>query len=175
MADLPYAGAKKPLFAALLLIFVVLMATNLLAISLLFATSLLVSYSVGWLKMRAVGVELVTFITVISALAYGTFPAALIGLMLMAFHIIIAQYSGAYVLWVVPEYALAAVLAGAIAGSVAFVGVAVTLILHAINIALTLAFSREHFPKFLPYVITNILFNALIFTQAGEAVLGMMK
>ena len=176
MLDFLYsADTRKALAVVLILVIVVLALTNLLSISLLAAASLLVSFAVGKLRIKSIGIELVTFITVISALAYGTVAGAIIGLALIIFHLAIPQYMGAYVIWVIPEYALASVLAVALAGSVAQTGIIVTIILNAINVLLTFIVSREYLPRYLPYAATNIIFNIILFTQAGEAVLGMLK
>jgi len=82
---------------------------------------------------------------------------------------------GAYVIWVIPEYALAAVMAGVLSGSIAQIGITATIILNAINVLLTFIVSREHLPRYLPYAATNVIFNTILFTQAGEAVMGMLK
>lgn len=176
MLDFLYSvNTRKALAVVLILVIVVLALTNLLLISLLAAASLLVSFAVGKLRIKSIGIELVTFITVISALAYGTAAGAIIGLALITIHIAIPQYMGAYVIWVIPEYALAAVLVSAIGGSVASAGIIVTLVLNAINVLLTFIVSREHLPRYLPYAATNVIFNIILFTQAGEAVFQMLK
>lgn len=176
MLDFLYsAGAKRALMLLSALIIILLLVTNLFVISLLIGASALLSLAIGKLRIKVVGLELVTFITVLSALAYGPAAGAVIGLVLIIFHLAIPQYSGAYVAWVIPEYVLAAILATAISGSVGFVGIAVTLILNAINIFLTFLVYKEHLPKYLPYAVTNVIFNVILFTQAGEAVLRMLK
>ncbi len=176
MLDFIYdASAKKLLLALIAIAAIILVVANLLFISLLIAASLLLSYIVGWLKIKAIGLELVTFITVLSSVAYGPLAGAVIGLALIIFHIAIPQYAGAYIVWVIPEYAFAAVLAGALSGSIASIGITVTLILNAINVFLTFLVYKENLGKYLPYAFTNVIFNFIFFTQGGEFVLGLLK
>lgn len=176
MLDFLYSVNTKRALAVLLVISVVALAlTNLLLISALIVASLLLSLAVGKLRIKAIGLELVTFITVISSLAYGPLAGAIIGLALIIFHIAIPQYTGAYVIWVIPEYALAAVAASIISGNIASAGIAVTLLLNAINVLLTFVVYREHLFRYLPYAITNVIFNVILFSQIGETVFGMIK
>ena len=176
MLDFLYSvNAKRALLAVLLLVIVILIATNLLLISLIIATSIILSFAVGRLNIKSVGIELVTFITVLSSLAYGPLAGGVIGLILITVHIAIPQYTGAYVIWVIPEYALAAAVAGMLGGSIASVGMTVTLLLNAINVFLTFIVYKEHLGRYLPYSITNVIFNIILFSYVAEPVLKMLK
>jgi len=176
MLDFLYtAGAKRVLIFLSALIIILLLVTNLFGISLLIGASALLSLAIGKLRIKVIGLELVTFITVLSALAYGAPAGGVIGLVLIIFHLAIPQYSGAYVAWVIPEYVLAAVIAGMLGGSVASIGMTITVLLNALNVFLTFLVYKEHLPKYLPYAATNVIFNIILFTQAGETVLGMIK
>jgi len=176
MLDFIYSSnARKALMVLGALVIIALLITNLFVISIFIGASLVVSLIIGKLKIKGIGVELVTFVTVLSSLAYGPAAGAIIGLVLIIFHLAIPQYSGAYIIWVIPEYMLAAVVATTLSGSAASIGIIVTLALNAINVLLTFLVYKEHLPNYLPYVVTNVIFNALLFTQAGEAVLGMLR
>lgn len=176
MLDFLYTTNSKKLLGALFLIAImVLSVANLLLISALIAISLVLSFAIGQWNIKAIGLELVTFITVLSAMSYGTLAGAVIGLLLMTFHIAIPHYSGAYVIWVIPEYVLAAILANTLSGNVASVGITVTLVLNAINILFTFIAYKPNLAKYLPYAFTNIIFNVVLFIQAGEFVFGLMK
>ena len=176
MLDFLYtANSKKLLGASFLIAIMALGVANLLAISVLIAISLLLSFAIGQWNIKSIGLELVTFITVLSAMSYGTLAGAIIGLVLIVFHIAIPHYSGAYVIWVIPEYALAAILANILSGNAASVGITVTLALNAINILFTFIAYKPNLAKYLPYAFTNIIFNVILFNQAGEFVLGLMK
>lgn len=176
MLDVLYSiNAKRALFSLLVIVIVFLALTNILLIAFLIAASLFISFAVGKLRIKSIGIELVTFITILSALVYGPATGAVIGLALIIFHLVIPQYAGAYVIWVIPEYALVAFLAAALGGGIASVGITITLILNAINVLLTFIVYREHLPRYLPYAVTNVAFNIILFTQVGEAVLGMVK
>lgn len=176
MLDFLYtANAKKLLVASFAVAIIILAATKLLFIAVLIGLSLLLSVAIGQWNIRAIGLELVTFITILSSLTYGTLAGAIIGLVLIVFHIAIPHYSGAYVIWVIPEYALAAILANILSGNVASVGITVTLVLNAINILFTFIAYKPNLGKYLPYAFTNIIFNFVLFSQAGEFVLGLMK
>ncbi len=176
MLDSLYSlNAKRILVVSVIIVMGMLAMTNLLVISVLIAASLALSFFVGQFNIRAIGIELVTFITVLSSLAYGPAAGAVLGLALMTVHIAIPHYSGAYVAWVIPEYALAAFLAGALSGGAASIGITVALALNSFNLFMTFLTYKQNLGKYLPYAVTNVLFNALLFSQAGEFVLGLMK
>ena len=70
---------------------------------------------------------------------------------------------------------LSAILSNMLSGSIASVGITITLILNAINILFTFIAYKSNLGKYLPYAFTNIIFNAVLFSQAGEFILGLLK
>jgi hypothetical protein len=98
----------------------------------------------------------------------------LVGLALITFHLAIPHYMGAYVVWVIPEYAIAAVMAAALSGSVESVGLTITVALNIVNVLLTFVVYRQNMARYLPYAVTNIIFNAILFGSFGSSALRMM-
>lgn len=123
--------------------------------------------------LKYLGIEFVTFTTVLFGFVYGPGSGMITGLVLVTLHLLIGQYRlGPYLLWVIPEYGLLGYLAG-IMTNVGFLnfGIYSIIVINAMNILLTMIAESENIFRSLPYNLTNILFNILLFTQIGATVL----
>lgn len=123
--------------------------------------------------LKYLGIELVTFTTVLFGFVYGPGSGLITGLVLIILHLLLGHYFlGTYVAWVIPEYGLLGYLAGTMT-SVGFVnfGIYSIIILNVANVVLTMLAESQNLFKSLPYNFTNILFNILLFTQIGATVL----
>ncbi|MBI2971021.1 MAG: hypothetical protein HYY37_01225 [Candidatus Aenigmarchaeota archaeon] len=156
------------------LLFVVLALSNLVAVGVLMLLSFAVSAVISFLRVRSVGIELVTFATVITGVTHGPVAGAMVGLVLILFHVLAGQFIGEYVLWVIPGYVIAGFLAPSLGGGIAAAGTTVTLALNVINIMFTLLVGRQNLSRFLPYALTNVLFNWLLFGAAGQFIVAVL-
>lgn len=163
---------------ALLAVAVVLLAiyAKLFAVVLLIAAVVLVSVVIQQIPpLRLVGIELVTFATVIAGVTYGPVIGFALGAVLVLFHLVFSGYVGVYYAWVVPIYGLGGYMASQWADqNIASLGLNITLLIHAANMALTFVFNRGNILNYGIYAATNIIFNFLIFLLFGGAVLGIL-
>ncbi len=155
---------KIILIAVLSLVLLVLFLTQKKIFFFLAAAgaSIITSLIMGWFgPMKLVGIELVTFSTILVGSFFGSVVGAIFGVSLLVIHLIAAKYSGGpYIAWVLPEYALIGILSGFLAN----VNLLVAMVAGAnlIDIILTLAFYRENFMKTLIFCTGNIIFNAIL-------------
>lgn len=141
----------------------------------LMAFSIGLSYIINSLKIRTIGIELVTFVGVISAVKYGYKIAFIITFILIAYHLVAGGFLGPYVLWVIPAYCLGSVLAGFFPTiDISLLGLFVSVGINLNNIFFTGITSPEYLPKYLIYSTTNIIFNLIIFTFFGKLFLLLM-
>lgn len=163
---------------ALLLAFIGLSA---LAVKRYIVTSILVAatavtvWAVHKMGLRSTGIELTTFTTVILGYTFGPWVGFFAGLALIFFQVIVGKYSGIYLLWVVPSYGFAGALAGLLAGQqIFFVGMGITVALHAVFLFFTRLFNPGNMYRYLVYASTNLLFNLVIFMFLAEALLPLL-
>jgi hypothetical protein len=155
---------------------VVLVLTNLLVISLLLAVAFVLSFLIQKSGLRIIGIELVTFVSVIAGYVYGPFIGIILSLVLITFHLLVSGYFGIYFAWVIPEYPVAAYFASSMtAQSIAYVGVFIIVALNIANIIFTAIAYRQNLAKHLPFAAGNILFNIALFMFAGQFVVDAIK
>ena len=163
-AILEKINLKVMLIIALLLI-TALFFFNLLVVLSLIIVSLAISFLVGKSRIiRHIGIELVAFTTIITGVVYGGGISILIGLILIIFHLAMSGYFGTYVIWVVPEYTLMGYVASLMTTmSITSVGLAIVIGISVLNMFFTFLVFRENVIRYLPWVMTNIIFNAVLF------------
>ncbi|MEM7825019.1 MAG: hypothetical protein QXO27_03540 [Candidatus Aenigmatarchaeota archaeon] len=163
----------------LLIILVILLSTifftrffiSILLISLTF----LLSYILNTLELRFVGLELVTFTTVIFGYVYGPWMGGVFGLVLVVIHFIITQSFGGYMVWVIPEYIAAGVVASIFTStSITMIGVAIISVIVLMNILFTTVFYYSNLPKYIFFAVTNLAFNIFLFLMFGETVIKLL-
>ena len=141
-----------------------------------FIATILVALLINISKMRIIGIEFATFIGVVSSIAYDPLTGAILGAVLVTIHMIVANYIGPYMAWVVPSYFIGIYLAGIIggAGSVAVTGLYATFLINGINLFFTMIFYRQNIGAYTPYLLTNIIINFFIFSAFGAATLALL-
>lgn len=165
----------KLLGILILLLVAGLIFTKLIFIAVLVVLSFGVSYLVHSMQIRSVGLELATFTTIITSLAYGPIAGGIVGLLLISFHLAVSQHLGVYVAWVIPEYLLMGFIAGFFKGSVVAIGMGVILIIFAANIVFTAITYRQNIPKYLLYIATNLILNWVLFSILGQPLLNILS
>lgn len=174
--ELSQSGAlTKAMLILLILLGVALVITKLVFAAVLIGLSIVVSIFAGMARIKSVGIELVTFATVLIGMAYSPMLAAVAGLVLIIFHLAVSQRFGAYIVWVIPEYFIAGLLTGVFTGSVVLVGLEILIFINAVNLFFTALAYRQNLPVFFVHAMTSIVFNMLIFASIGQTMLGLMK
>lgn len=151
----------------------VLVLNRFFIIATLMATSLAISFLIGtYQASKSFGIELVTFTAILTGFAFDPTMGAVVGFILIVTHLIIGQFAaGFYVLWVIPLYTALGFLAGTLGGfDFVTLGVAMTLGINIISIFITAFIFMQNLANYLPYSITNIIFNLILFTQLGPAI-----
>ncbi len=164
------------IFVIGIVLFAVLALTNLLAIALLLAFAFILSFFIQRFGLRMIGIELVTFVSVVAGFVYGPFVGITIALVLIIFHLLVSGYFGIYFAWVIPEYPIAAYIASTMTGQgIISVGILIVIGLNVINIFLTAIAYRQNIGKYFLYAVTNVLLNVILFMAAGQLVVDILR
>ena len=162
------------IFLAVLLIVLLIFARGPFIIVTFFIATILVAVLINISKIRIIGIEFATFLGTVAAIAYDPMAGAIIGAVLIAMHMIIANYLGPYTLWVVPSYAIGSYVAGVIGGSVLAAGLVATILINGICLLFTMIFYRQHAGAYMPYLLTNIILNFFMFSAFGAGALALL-
>jgi len=158
------------IIAILVLLFAVFKGVFVLLVLMLLSLSM--SYFVNKLQLRNFGIELVTLIAVLTGMKYGPWTALGITFILILYHLAAGGFFGPYWFWVIPSYCLAGVIAGFFpVANVATLGMYVTIGINIVSTLFTGITSPTFLPKYLPFVISNVIFNILLFNLVGNVLL----
>lgn len=148
---------------------------KLFAIVLFIAAVVAVSFLVNQFHIRVIGIELVTFATVISGIIYGPVVGAAMGAVLVFISLVFSGFFGVYYFWLVPEYAAAGYLAWLWRDQpVASLGMNLLLMVQGLNIVLTYLFARQNLAKYVIYIATEIVFNFALFSLFGQLAVSVL-
>ncbi|MBI2578938.1 MAG: hypothetical protein HYW26_04470 [Candidatus Aenigmarchaeota archaeon] len=148
---------------------------KLFAIVFFIAAVVAVSFLVNQFHIRIIGIELVTFATVISGIVYGPVVGAVMGAVLVFISLVFSGFFGVYYFWLIPEYAAAGYLAWLWRDQpIAALGMNILLMVQGLNIVLTYLFARQNFFKYVVYIATELVFNFIIFSVFGAWALGVL-
>ncbi|NTV23468.1 MAG: hypothetical protein HGA85_03775 [Nanoarchaeota archaeon] len=143
---------------------------------LLIAMSLGLSFVIQNFPIRQLGLELVTFIAVLTGMRYGALAAVIVTFVLISYHLVMGGFISTYVLWVIPSYCLAGLIAGIFPNAdIQAMGTYLTIMINSINSFFTLITSPSQIAKYLPYAVTNILFNIFLFTFFARLALAGLR
>ena len=137
-------------------------------------SSIVLSYTMGTLHIKGIGIELVLLTSIITGLQYGSMAGAVIAFLLITIHMLSTQHVNVYLLWVIPAYAVVGYLAGSTEMSIARFGIFATLGLNAFNLLITALIFRANVGKFLPFAITNIFFNTFLFLFIAPQIMSII-
>lgn len=157
-----------PLAAAALLI------TDFIIISILAVITIITPIFLNYMGIKMLGIELVTLTTVLIALQMGAEAGAVAGLALMTAHMVAGQYSGPYLLWVIPSYAVAGFVAGIADVGITTLGIGIAVVLNVIFTGLTSVISPKGLSQQLPHAVGNIVFNSILFLYLAPQLLTFM-
>ena len=148
-----------------------LFLTDFVVIAALAMLSMATPIALRRMGIKQLGIEFVTLTTVLVALTMGPEAGALAGFFLMAEHMIAGQYSGAYLIWVIPGYAAAGFIAGVVSLPVTALGIGIAIGLNTVFTALTALVTPDATPYFLPHAVGNVVFNAALFIYLAPQLL----
>ena len=168
----------KYLVLGFVVLFLILILQKLFLLVALVAMSLVISFFMGNYQMaKLIGIELVTFTTVLAGFAFGPTAGIFVGLFLIITHLTIGHFAaGTYIMWVVPAYLALGFLAGTLTGfDFATLGIYLAVGLNVFNLALTFLTFPQNLGNYLPYSITNVIFNLILFSQFGPIAASLVK
>jgi len=158
-------------------VFVLLLAIfrGVFILGLLILASFSMSFVINNLNLRQFGFELVTLVAVLSGMKYGPLPALIISFILITYHMLAGGFFASYLLWVIPAWSIAGLVAGFFpAADISQLGIYITLGINANNVVWTGITSPGYLPKFMVFVVTNIVFNFIIFSVLAKPLLLLM-
>ena len=162
------------IIAIILLLFAVF--KGILVLVILIGLSLAMSYIVNNFGLRQLGLELVTFIAVLTGMKYGPWVAFGITFVLITYHLVAGGFMGNYVLWTIPAWSIAAIISGFLPqANIVSLGIYTTLAINANNVFFTAITRPTFLPTYLIYVITNIIFNIILFSIFGRPLLVLIR
>ena len=164
-------------FLAIVLIILLLFAKGPFLIVVFFIATVLIASLINISRIRIIGIEFATFIGVVTAIAYDPLIGAILGAVLVTMHMIVANYIGPYIVWVVPSYAIGSYFAGIIGstGNVAITGLYAVLLINGISMFFTVIFYRRNIGAYIPYLLTNVIINFFMFSVLGENTLALLR
>jgi len=167
-------GIFRKLLLLLPIVAGVFLITDVAIISLLATFSVILPIFLNYAGIKMLGIELVTLTTVLTALQMGAEAGAIAGFVLMTAHMVAGQFSGPYILWVIPSYAIAGFVAGTVGLDITTLGIGIAVVLNTVFTAITSAISPQGLSRFIPHAIGNIVFNAVLFMYVAPQLLAMM-
>lgn len=163
---------------------IAIVSITLLALFLLFGSSFVLiililaslglSYFMGLWKLKSIGIELVLLISIVTSMSYGSVAGAIVAFLLITIHMIATQHINVYLLWVIPGYAVVGYLAGTTELSITSFGLLAALGLNAFNLVLTALVFRANVAKFMPFALTNVIFNAALFLYVAPLIMSII-
>jgi len=168
----------KYFILGLSLLIAILILKKFFLLAVLIGISLVISYFIGMFQMsKSIGIELVTFTTFLAGFAFGPTTGAAIGLILITIHLIIGHFAfGPYIFWTIPLYIMLGILAGTLTGfEFVTLGIYSMLAINIISMILTAITYYQNLVNYIPFSITNIIFNLMLFLQFGPAIYSLVK
>ncbi|MFH0711326.1 MAG: hypothetical protein V1944_01995, partial [Candidatus Aenigmatarchaeota archaeon] len=107
--------------------------------------------------IKHMGIELVTFTTILVGFVWGPTAGMTVGFFLLILHLVIGRYAiSTYLVWTIPEYVIIGFLAGTVK-TVGFVnfGIIISITVAVLNSVLTFLLSNHYFFRYLPYAVGN--------------------
>ncbi len=170
---------SKILLAAGALVIVsvlILLLSDLILMTFLVLLSFGISLLLRMTQVKSIGIEIATLVTIVTGFVYGSTWGAVMGLLLMGFHLFVSQYIGPYILWVLPEYALLGMAAGALSSSgIVTFGIYSIIIINVFNITMTVLLHRSNLGRFAMFAVTHVIINILLISAFGPLLLGLLR
>ena len=127
------------------------------------------------LRRNEIGVEMVMFSTVVSGVVYGPLMGAVIGAISMVIDYAFATRLSPFSIITIPSYAAAGYISGLVGNSIDItkLGISLTIIYVIFSNAIIVAFMGGALGKSIRFGVTDIAFNAVMFSTAAPFVLNL--
>ncbi len=166
---------RRLVLIAAIVLLLALLFKRIVAVAALVMASFGVSYVVNNLKIRQLGLELVTLTAVISGHLYGPTIGFIVALVLIVYHMLIGGFIGMYLLWVIPSYCMVGIVAGLFPGAeITTLGTILTISLNAVYLGFTAMFTPGAIGNFLMYSATNVMFNIFLFSTVAKLLIQVL-
>jgi len=132
------------------------------------------AFFVGVFEFKKIGVELVTFTTVLAGIVYGPVVGLALGAILVTTHLILTKSLGPYILYCIPMMGVVGFLAGTLnAGDATTLGVALSLAYNLVTGGLGSVMMKDFFEE-LVWSGTNFALNYVLFLKVAPIILLML-
>jgi hypothetical protein len=166
---------KKYILILGILLLLFLLFKKIFLVSILVVSSFFISYVMSNIRIKSIGLELVTLSAVITGKIYGPLMGLIVAFILIIFHFMISGILGVFMLWVVPTYCIVGVFAGIFPiNDIVNLGIYLSIFLNIVYLSFTLIFSPGRISKLLPYSITNVIINVILFSTIGKLIVGFI-
>lgn len=157
-----------------LLSFVTNMLSQFVFMSLIIA-EIVLAFFVGIFELKKIGIELVTFTTVLAGVVYGPVVGLMMGLFMVTVHFILTKSLGPYILYCVPMMGVIGFLAGSglFAGDVVMLGIILSLFYNLVTGGLGTIILRDFFAELL-WSGSNFVLNYILFLKVAPIILLML-
>lgn len=142
---------------------------------LLIVAEIVLAFFVGILELKKIGIELVTFTTVLAGVIYSPIVGLVMGLFLVTIHFILTKSLGPYILYCVPMMGVIGLLAGSglFAGDVVMLGITLSLFYNLVTGGLGTLILKDFFAEVL-WSGTNFVLNYVLFLKVAPIILLML-
>lgn len=162
-------------FVVVILLLLLFSFRFLFAVVLLILVSIIIGFALRPFRSLSLGVEVGLFATVVSSMTHGIKAGIIVGLAVLTAKLIAEGSLSVYSLVIYPSHLIVAVMAGLFAdASVVTVGIAAALFHNLFTGILSFFFLGAPASKVFIYTSTNILFNLLLFSAVGPAVIRLL-
>jgi len=167
------------LFGLIVLLALIAGVMGQLVIVLLVVIAIAVAIIVGKFDMNKIGIELVTFTTVLSGFLFGPFVGASVGAVLLTLHFFISSSLGTYIIYAVPTMAIIGLMSGypamsiAFGGSIVKIGIVLSFVYNLITASLGTFFLNDPIEEMI-WSGSNFIFNVLLFLRFAPIILSIL-
>jgi hypothetical protein len=160
--------------AALFLLILFLVQKKIFFLFIFTTLSIVLSIVIGFVPpLKIVGIELVTFSTILTGRFFGPAIGAVFGVCLLTIHLIASRYNGGpYLVWTIPSYALIGILSGFLTDVKMLVAMIIGVVI--LDNLLTLAFFKENYMKTVIFSIGNLIFNIILLLNFFQLIIGLI-
>lgn len=137
---------------------------------------IVLSFSMGELDIRNLGIELVTLVTVLSSVIYGPFAGMLIGCVMITARFILTKMLGPYVLYSIPSMMFVGIMGWYMVewtGDITTTGIILSVVYNAITASLGSLIMKDFFQEIL-WSGSNIVVNAALFYYVAPIVMAIV-
>jgi hypothetical protein len=151
-----------------------MIATDIFIFISLFLGTIALSYFCSRTGIK-IGIELVTFTTVVTGVMFGMVPGAFTGMILVLIHDLMMGRIAPYLIIVIPTFGAVGALASTFSNVNIFIlGIGLTLFSHVLFIVWQTVTSK--FPiRYLPHFVVNVVINFFLFSNIAPKLLALLK